>query len=229
MHGLSNIAGERQNHVTIGETTYQLSDMTLEEIAEKEQAILALKPSPMSLLSDLPPLPDEPVRPIPPAAKDPPEAKQRHRQALAAYQRAEQVYNEALRQRSAMEDRIFKLAQRPRVASYADGDTFDASMAGLSWRFWRATRANHEEIASPLHARQIIEPAAKYVPGKLGEIILAVEASEGLDILKNSASPAAGPGTANTSQTETSDASPGPSSTEELPTDTSGVGTTSTS
>ena len=220
MDGIQNILG-REITLTLKGKTYRLTEKTLSEYAEQEAHICSLKPSPLALLKDLPPLPDKPALPVPPDVKTQTADQVRaYQQATLDYKEAERNQLNMVAARGRMEDRLFQLAGRPRVASVSDVDEFEFSVHGWSWRLWRAIRTHHPEFETHLHVRRWIEPIAKQSAEDWVAIQYAVYEAEGYDLLKNSPPPANG-GTTNQAEP------PGPDSSGVSQTDTSGPTNTS--
>lgn len=226
MDGLKHLVGGREFTLTLLDRTFTLTEKQLKEYAEQEQHICSLKPSPLSLLKDLPPVPPEPTIPVPPDAATQTEAQAREFQkAWLAYQNDQRRHLDALVARARIEADLLKMAQRPVIANFADEDQFEITVHGLAWRFWRAVRKHHgEEFPTYEHAWGYIAPLIKFTPDAFAIISLALEQAEGRDILKNLSAPTNGATPENNP-----DASPGGKSSGDLPSNTAGLPETSES
>lgn len=120
-------------------------------------------------------------------------------------------------------ERAWSEATRPQIVTMDEESRFDASMHGIAWRFWRAVRRDHPEVAGVQDALDLIETLGN---DRFGILLDALSEAEEKDILGNSDGRKAGP------QQPTSDADTsefrGHKSTEDSASVTAGDSVTST-
>lgn len=183
MDGLVNIAGKRTQTFDLNGKTYTMVPKILADYAEREKYILSLKPHPLELLDQLPPLPESPPLPVPPDNLNNTDALKLHRDQVADYHREKARHDAAVARRERLEAALRREAARPQVVSFEDDREFDQSLHGIAFKLWRSIRENHPEIDGVQAALDLLEQMGE---ARLGEINNKLDLVDEKDILGNS-------------------------------------------
>jgi len=188
MQGSSSFTGEQTSTITIAGKEYTSTTRVLSNYGDRERYILSLKPSPMSVIENLEPLPDAPTIPIPPDVKEGSEAATKYGKELASYQQAKRSHDQAVAIRARLETKAWNESMRPRVVTLEEDQLFDSSLHGIAFRLWRSLRDHHPEVNSVQAALDLIESHGSH---RLAEIVSELDRTDEEDKIKNSDGPQA--------------------------------------